>query len=115
MVGLYVSILFDLNIAPSVTSIGRSLISSAILCFEGFLGNNVKFGSLNDVLIFIDNVRMEYHDWKYNDYEVLGFNGFISPEECFNKIMMNCGFKAGLGGSLGGGQLKVEVWERLLL
>lgn len=92
MVGLYVSILFDLNIAPSVTSIGRSLISSAILCFEGFLGNNVKFGSLNDVLIFIDNVRMEY-DWKYNDYEVLGFNGFISPEECFNKIMMNCGFK----------------------
>lgn len=93
MVGLYVSILFDLNIAPSVTSIGRSLISSAILCFEGFLGNNVKFGSLNDVLIFIDNVRMEYHDWKYNDYEVLGFNGFISPEECFNKIMMNCGFK----------------------
>lgn len=87
------SILFDLNIAPSVTSIGRSLISSAILCFEGFLGNNVKFGSLNDVLIFIDNVRMEYHDWKYNDYEVLGFNGFISPEECFNKIMMNCGFK----------------------
>lgn len=93
LVGLYVSILFDLNIAPSVTSIGRSLISSAILCFEGFLGNNVKFGSLNDVLIFIDNVRMEYHDWKYNDYEVLGFNGFISPEECFNKIMMNCGFK----------------------
>lgn len=93
MVGLYVSILFDLNIAPSVTSIGRSLISSAILCFEGFLGNNVKFGSLNDVLIFIDNVRMEYHDLKYNDYEVLGFNGFISPEECFNKIMMNCGFK----------------------
>ena len=93
VVGLYVSILFDLNIAPSVTSIGRSLISSAILCFEGFLGNNVKFGSLNDVLIFIDNVRMEYHDWKYNDYEVLGFDGFISPEECFNKIMMNCGFK----------------------
>lgn len=93
VVGLYVSILFDLNIAPSVTSIGRSLISSAIFCFEGFLGNNVKFGSLNDVLIFIDNVRMEYHDWKYNDYEVLGFNGFISPEECFNKIMMNCGFK----------------------
>ena len=93
VVGLYVSILFDLNIAPSVTSIGRSLISSAILCFEGFLGNNVKFGSLNDVLIFIDNVRMEGNDWKYNDYEVLGFNGFISPDECFNKIILNCGFK----------------------
>ena len=59
MVGLYVSILFDLNIAPAVTSSGRSLISSAIMCFEGFLGNNVKFGNLNDILTFIDNVRMD--------------------------------------------------------
>lgn len=93
LVGLYVSILFDLNIAPAVTSSGRSLISSAIMCFEGFLGNNVKFGGLNDILTFIDNVRMEYKDWKYDDYSILGINGFVSTEECFNKIMMNCGFK----------------------
>ena len=93
VIGLYLSFLFDLNIAPAVTSTGRSLISSAILCFEGFLGNNVKFGSLNDVLTFIDNVRMEYKDWKYDDFEVLGYNGFVTVEECFNKLMMNCGYK----------------------
>lgn len=93
VIGLYVSILFDLNISTSVTSTGRSLISSAIMCFEGFLGNNVKFGNLNDVLTFIDNVRMEHGDWKFNDWEVLGAQGFVSVEECFNKIMMNCGYK----------------------
>ena len=93
VIGLYLSFLFDLNVAPAVTSTGRSLISSAIMCFEGFLGNNVKFGSLNDILTFIDNVRMEYKDWKYDDYEVLGYNGFVTIEECFNKLMMNCGYK----------------------
>lgn len=87
------SFLFDLNAAPAITSTGRSLISSAIMCFEGFLGNNVKFGSLNDILTFIDNVRMEYKDWKYDDFEVLGYDGFVTIEECFNKLMMNCGYK----------------------
>jgi len=93
LIGLYVSILFDLNIAPAVTSTGRSLISSAILCFEGFLGNNVKFSSLNDILIFIDNVRLEYSSWKYDDYSILESSGFVNLEECFNKLMMNCGYK----------------------
>ena len=93
MIGLYVSILFDLNIAPAVTSTGRSLISSAILCFEGFLGNNVKFSSLNDILIFIDNVRLEYSSWQYNDYEILPIEGFVSLEEAFTKLILNCGYK----------------------
>ena len=93
LIGLYVSILFDLNIAPAVTSTGRSLISSAILCFEGFLGNNVKFSSLNDILIFIDNVRLEYSFWHYNDYEVLSIEGFVSLEEAFTKLILNCGYK----------------------
>lgn len=93
LIGLYMSIIYDLNISPAVTSIGRALISSAILCFEGFLGNNVQFSSLNDILIFIDNIRMEYKDWKYNDYETLGVEGFVDVEECFTKVIMNCGYK----------------------
>ena len=87
------SIVFDINIAPSVTSTGRSLISSAIMCFEMFLGNNVKFNSLNDILIFIDNVRMEAPSWKYNDYEVIGVDGFADINEVFTKLIMNCGYK----------------------
>ena len=85
--------MFDLNVAPSVTSTGRSLISSAILCFEGFLGNNVKFSSLNDVLIFIDHVRMDAPEWKYNDFDILGLDGFADVDEVFNKLILNCGYK----------------------
>ena len=92
LIGLYMSIIFDLNIAPSVTSTGRSLISSAIMCFEMFLGNNVKFSSLNDILVFIDNVRMENRNWKFDDSKVLGYDGFTDVDEVFNKVMMNCGY-----------------------
>lgn len=93
LIGLAVSFLFDLNVAPSVTSMGRSLISSAIMCFEMFLGNNVKFGSLDDVLVFIDNVRKEYKEWKFDDKVVLGKNGFVDVYEVFNKLILNCGYK----------------------
>lgn len=93
LIGLAVSFLFDLNVAPSVTSMGRSLISSAIMCFEMFLGNNVKFGSLDDVLVFIDNVRKEYKEWKFDDEIVLGKSGFVDVYEVFNKLILNCGYK----------------------
>ena len=93
LIGLAVSFLFDLNVAPSVTSMGRSLISSAIMCFEMFLGNNVKFGSLDDVLVFIDNVRKEYKEWKFDDEVVLGKTGFVDVYEVFNKLILNCGYK----------------------
>ena len=93
LIGLYVSLIYDLNISPSVTSTGRSLISAAIMCFESFLGNNVKFGNLNDILTFIDNTRLEHRQWKFDDYSIIGISNFISTEECFNKIMLNCGYK----------------------
>lgn len=93
LIGLAVSFLFDLNVAPSVTSMGRSLISSAIMCFEMFLGNNVKFGSLDDVLVFIDNVRKEYKEWKFDDEVVLSETGFVDVYEVFNKLILNCGYK----------------------
>lgn len=93
LIGLAVSFLFDLNVAPSVTSMGRSLISSAIMCFEMFLGNNVKFGSLDDVLVFIDNVRKDYKEWKFDDEVVLSETGFVDVYEVFNKLILNCGYK----------------------
>lgn len=93
LIGLAISFLFDLNVAPSVTSTGRSLISSAIMCFEMFLGNNVKFGSLDDILVFIDNIRREYKDWKFDDNIILGNSGFVDVYETFNKLILNAGYK----------------------
>lgn len=92
LAGLYVSIIFNLHVAPSITSTGRSLISSAIMCFEMFLSNNVKHSCLNDILTFIDNVRMESNKWKYDDNSILDKDKFVSKEECFYKIISTCDF-----------------------
>lgn len=93
LIGLYMSIVYNSNVAPSITSMGRSLISSAICCFESFLSNSVQFGSVDEVLTFIDNVRLEEKDWKYNDLNVLDRDKWIDIGKCFTKLMMTCGFQ----------------------
>ena len=93
LIGLYISILYNSSLAPSITAMGRSLISSAIMCFEMFLANNVLFGSLDEILVFIDNVRIEADKWKFNDYDILDKDKHISVEECFYKIMSTSGYK----------------------
>ena len=86
--GQYSCLYYNLYVAASVTSQGRSLISSASLQFEMFLNDNVKWGSLNEIITFIDNIVTEKR--QYNDRQILDRD--ISREECFCKIMKNCGF-----------------------
>lgn len=83
------SVLYNLYVAASIPAQGRSLISSATLFFEGFLSNNVKFGSLEEILHYIDNVCSERNDRHYDDNLMLDRN--ITVQECFFKIMMTCG------------------------
>ena len=58
-----------------------------------FLSNNVKFSCLNDVVTFIDNVRCESGSWKYSDFDILDYNKNIDITQCFEKIVMTCGYK----------------------
>lgn len=88
--GQHSCILYNLHVAASVTTQGRSCISAAGLQFEMFLANNVKFSSFNDIVQFIDNIRMEKSQRKYDDKLILDHN--ISLEQCFSKIIMTCGF-----------------------
>ena len=65
-------------------------ISSHFLFFEAFLSNNVKFGSLNEIITYIDHVIEERPERIYDDSVVLDEN--ITVAECFTKIMRTCGF-----------------------
>lgn len=66
-------------------------MSSMTMHFEMFLADNVKFGSLDQVLGFIDNVCKEARNRKFNDLELL--NHIPSKEECFAKIVLDTGYR----------------------
>lgn len=83
--GLCTCFYYNIYVAESVTRQGRSYISASIMLFESFLANNVKFNSLNEVMIFIHNVVGERHERRYKDKRILDSN--ITRQECFFKIM----------------------------
>lgn len=89
---MYTSLLYNINVATSITSQGRALVSSMTMQFEMFLANSVKFGSLNEVVQFIDNIVQEKRERKYNDFEVLD-NPRVSVEDCFAKVILSCGYR----------------------
>ena len=86
--GMYSSVYYNLYAASTTTIQGRSCISAAATLFESFLANNVPFGSLNEVITFIYNVR--HDEYKFNDYQFI--NHHATLEEAFFKVMTSCGF-----------------------
>lgn len=88
---MYTSLIYNVNIASSITAQGRALVATAIMFFESFLANNVKFGSLNEVVSFFDNIKNEKPNRKFRDRDLLDRD--ISKEECFAKVVMTCGYR----------------------
>lgn len=83
------SVLYNLYVSASITAQGRAVISTATMFFESFLANNVKFGSLEEVLHFIFNVINERPNRRYKDYQILDYN--VTVDLVFSKIMMTIG------------------------
>lgn len=83
--------IYNNNVATSITSQGRASVSSMTLHFEMFLADNVKFGSLDQVLEFINHICGERFSRKFNDYDIL--NHIPSKEECFAKLILDCGYR----------------------
>lgn len=86
--GMYSCIYYNLYTAAATTTQGRSCNSAAALFFESFLNNNVPFGSLNELVEFINNVLIESHE--YDLYEIIDIHASI--EETFFKLMSSSGF-----------------------
>lgn len=84
------SIFFNLYIAEATTQQGASYTKSMMLAFESFLANNVLFGSLNEIIHYIDNICTERSERKYKDSDILDRD--ITVAECFYKLMSMCGF-----------------------
>lgn len=82
------SVFYNLYVAQSVTMQGQSCISTAIMLFESFMANNVKFGSLNEAITFINNIRKEKRT--YMDYAVIDRD--ITVQECFMQVVSTFGF-----------------------
>ena len=55
--GMYKALIYNRNVATSITAMGRTYISTAGLFFEQFLADNVKFSSLDEVVMFIRNTK----------------------------------------------------------
>jgi len=88
-------ILYNIYLATSVTSQGRSCISASITLFEGLLGDNMDFANLTEVLQFIEFVSIDQRNpinRKFNDWDVLDRD--ITVEECFLRIMSKCKYNS---------------------
>jgi hypothetical protein len=87
-IGNYSSMFYNIYVATGITRQGKSAISASIMLFEELLANNVKFGSLNEIITFIDNIRNE--ERTIDDRFVLDRN--ISLTEAYCKVMSTCGY-----------------------
>ena len=88
--GKFSCIYYNIYVAATTTTQGRSCNSAAALFFESFLNNNVPFGSLNELITFIHVVKKQTIKRKFNDKDILDRN--ITIQECFFKLMSSCGF-----------------------
>lgn len=85
------SVYYNIHVAQSITMNGRALISSATMFFEMFLSNNVKFGSLNEIIMFIDNIITEKPNRKYKDSDIIDKDKFVDPYDVFVKLILTVG------------------------
>lgn len=62
--GMRQSVFYNLFTALSITGKGQSLITNAAMNFEQFFVDNVWFDSIDDVYIFINNIKNEKRNFK---------------------------------------------------
>ena len=85
---MYSCLFYNLYVATSTTTQGRSCNSAAALFCESFLNNNVPFASMNQLIEFINNVLNETHFYKDEDIITI----HATPEETFFHLMDSTGF-----------------------
>lgn len=90
ILGMCTCPIYNVYVASATTTQGVALVSSAGLQFEMFLSNNVKFGSLNELVSFVNNVLSERDSRKFRDDDLITKNATM--DEVFTKLIGTCGF-----------------------
>ena len=86
--GMYSCIFYNLYVASSITTQGRSCNSAAALFFESFLNNNVPMSSMNEVIEFIYNVLEDERN--YDSSNII--TNHASIDETFFQLLSTTGF-----------------------
>lgn len=83
----------NIYVAEAVTMLGRNIISTAAVGFEGFLGDNVEFNEESEVFQYIININNEYQE-KHSHIDICGIPGLpvITNEMVCNRILDKCKF-----------------------
>ena len=84
------SLVYNLHVGASILAQSRSQISSLSMLFEMFLANNVKFGSLDEIIVYIDNVVGEKPNRQFRDRDLLDHD--VPVHQVFGHIVMMCGW-----------------------
>lgn len=84
------SLVYNIHVGASILAQSRSQISSLSMLFEMFLANNVKFGSLDEIMMYIDNIVREKPNRQFKDKDLLDHD--IPVHQVFGHIVMMCGW-----------------------
>ena len=94
--------LYNKYTAAATTGTAQSLISATAISFEAFIGNNVKFKSLDDCIAYISNI--------FNEEYTLPFDGIVhdnvdfAPDSLYNLLVSN--FADGV---------YKDIWDEIIL
>lgn len=82
-------ILFNKFIAESITNIGRQIICTAVMTFENFLSNGIKFNTENEIFEFFNNIVKEYDPRiDYSLFEIENIN-----KKVMKRLLDKCAFE----------------------
>lgn len=87
--GLESSLFFNIHVALSITGKGRSIISTAFSTFENFLGDDIKFNTLDELLHYINAIKQEKHNVKLKGYIEIN----KSRKDLLNRLLNKISFK----------------------
>lgn len=86
-------VLYNVFIAEAITNQGKHIITTAISCFEGFLGDNIPFDTKGELYSFIRNVSNEYRTQYKGKLKIKPFRVKNVLSATVRRLIEKCTFK----------------------